>query len=97
MYDQLYIFSLTARVAPSTKASTHSGRILNATFNAHSCLRHPSIAIENQIGKLFAAYAGAVKSTPTDSEVICEASVVVKIHDISLILRLLVVVLSGSH
>ena len=54
-------------------APTTSGRILNATFNAHSRLGHPSASVENRLGKHYATYAEAANSKSAESKDICEA------------------------
>ena len=46
-YDQLNKFLFLPKAAP-----TISGRILNATFNAHSRLGHPSATVENKLEML---------------------------------------------
>ena len=67
-YAQLYKFLL-----PPKPASMPSGRILNATFDAHCRLGHPSATVQSYVGKHNASYRKANASKSTDSENICEA------------------------
>ena len=46
---------------------------MNATFNAHSRLGHPSASVENRLGKHYATYAEAANSKSAESKDICEA------------------------
>ena len=46
---------------------------MNATFNAHSRLGHPSASVENRLGKHYATYAEAANSKSAQSKDICEA------------------------
>lgn len=58
---------------PPKPAPVPTGRILNATFSAHSRLGHPSANVESYVGKRYASYRQADASKSTDSETMCEA------------------------